>query len=72
VPIVARRIVIDNVDLRELDVRAGDFAQDQLAEAMDDERALRGVAIPLLEQARDRRRSRSASTSRTRTPSPTC
>jgi superfamily II DNA or RNA helicase len=54
VPVVARRIVVDNVDLRELDVRAGDFAQDQLAEAMSDERALRGVAIPLLEQARDR------------------
>lgn len=55
VPIVARRIIVDNVDLRELDTRAGDFAQDQLAAAMSDERALRGVAIPLLEQARDRR-----------------
>jgi superfamily II DNA or RNA helicase len=54
VPIVARRIVIESVDLRGLDVRAGDFAQDQLAKLMDDERALRGVAFPLLEQARDR------------------
>jgi superfamily II DNA or RNA helicase len=36
-------------------MRAGDFAQDQLAEAMADERALRGVVVPLLEQARDRR-----------------
>ncbi len=55
VPIVARRIVVDNVDLREVAERAGDFAQDQLAKVMADERALRGVAVPLLEQARDRR-----------------
>lgn len=54
VPIVARRIVVESVDLRDVKVRAGDFAQDELSEAMVDERALRGVAVPLLEQARDR------------------
>jgi superfamily II DNA or RNA helicase len=54
VPIVARRIIVDSIDLRGIDSRAGDFAQDQLAKVMDDERALRGVAVPLMEQARDR------------------
>jgi superfamily II DNA or RNA helicase len=54
VPIVARRIVIDSVDLSGIDSRAGDFAQDQLAEVMADEQALRGAAVPLLELARDR------------------
>lgn len=54
VPIVARRIIVESVDLRTIDTRAGDFAQDQLAEAMADERALRGVVVPALEQARDR------------------
>lgn len=54
VPIVARRIVVDSIDLRGVGTRAGDFAQDQLAEVMADERALRGCAVPLLEQARDR------------------
>src|SRR5215467_8155181 len=39
VPITARRVVVESVDLREIAVRAGDFAQDQLAEAMDTERA---------------------------------
>lgn len=54
VPIVARRIVVDSIDLREVGTRAGDFAQDELAAVMADERALRGVVVPLLEQARDR------------------
>lgn len=53
-PIVAKRVVVDSVDLREVDMRGGDFAQDQLAKAMADERALRGVVVPLLEEARDR------------------
>lgn len=54
VPIVARRIVVDSVDLTTLDVRAGDFVQEQLGEAMSNERALRGQAVPLLELCRDR------------------
>lgn len=54
VPIIARRIVVDSVDLSQLDERAGDFVQEQLGEAMSDERALRGQAVPLLEIARDR------------------
>lgn len=54
VPIVARRIVVESVNLSEIRERAGDLAQDKVAEAMEDERALRGVAVPLLEQARDR------------------
>jgi superfamily II DNA or RNA helicase len=56
VPIVARRIVIDSVDLRETQTSSssGDFVQEALAKVMEDERALRGVAVPLLDQARDR------------------
>lgn len=54
VPIVARRIVVESIRLDGIKVRAGDLAQDQLAAEMESERALRGVAIPLLEQARDR------------------
>lgn len=54
VPIVARRVVVESVDLRNVGVRAGDFATDELAEVMADERALRGTAIPMLELARDR------------------
>lgn len=54
VPIVARRVVVDSIDLREVTTRAGDFAQDELGEVMADERALRGQATPLLELARDR------------------
>lgn len=54
VPIVARRIVVESVDLSTVATRAGDLAQDQLAAVMADERALRGAAVPLLELARDR------------------
>lgn len=54
VPIIARRIVVDSIDLSAVSMRAGDFAQDQLADVMANERALRGQAVPLLEQARDR------------------
>lgn len=54
VPIVARRIVVESVDLGAIRQQGGDLAQEALAEAMETERALRGVAVPLLEQARDR------------------
>lgn len=54
VPVVARRIVVESVDLSQVATRAGDFAQDQLADVMGDEQALLGVCGPLLELARDR------------------
>ena len=55
VPITARRIIVDSIDLSAVGSRAGDFAQDQLAAVMADEKALRGVVVPLLDLARDRR-----------------
>ncbi len=54
VRIVARRVVVDAVDLSSVAMRAGDFAQDQLAAIMTEERAIRGVVVPLLELAQDR------------------
>jgi superfamily II DNA or RNA helicase len=54
VPVVARRIVVESVDLSNVATRAGDFAQDQLADVMGEEQALLGVCSPLLELARDR------------------
>lgn len=54
VPIVARRIVVESVDLSTVATRAGDFAPDQLAAVMETERAIRGVVTPLLELSRDR------------------
>lgn len=53
VPITARRVVVDSVDLSGIATRAGDLAQDQLAEIMETERAIRGVVMPLLELAGD-------------------
>jgi superfamily II DNA or RNA helicase len=54
VPITARRIVVDSVDLSSVATRGGDFAQDQLSAVMAQETALRGVVVPLLELATDR------------------
>jgi superfamily II DNA or RNA helicase len=54
VPIVARRVVVESIDLDAVAMRAGDFAQDQLAKVMADERAIRGVVTPFLELAADR------------------
>jgi superfamily II DNA or RNA helicase len=54
VPIVARRIVLDGVDLSAVKTRAGDLAQDQLAALLETERAITGVVVPLLELAGDR------------------
>ena len=54
VPIVARRIVVESVDLSTVATRAGDFAQAELAAVMETERAVRGVITPLLELARAR------------------
>jgi superfamily II DNA or RNA helicase len=54
-PIAARRVVLDSVDLDTVKTRAGDFAQNELAEIMGEAKALRGVVVPLLELARDRK-----------------
>lgn len=56
VPIAARRIVVDAVDLRSLKAgKGGDFVQAELAKVMEAERAVHGVVVPLLELAADRR-----------------
>lgn len=56
VPIAARRIVVDAVDLRALKGgKGGDFVQADLAKVMEAERAVHGVVVPLLELAADRR-----------------
>ncbi len=54
VPIRARRIVLDGVDVSRIATRAGDLAQDQLAAVMEAERAIAGVVTPLLEQTGSR------------------
>lgn len=54
VPIMARRIVIDSVDLSAIKTRAGDLAQDQLAAQMDTQAAIWGVVMPTIENVGDR------------------
>lgn len=54
-PIVARRIVLQGVDLSSVRSRAGDLASDELAAVMATDEAVLGVVVPLLEQAGDRR-----------------
>ncbi len=53
-PIVARRVVLDGIDLSAVKTRGGDLAQDQLAAILETERAISGVVVPLIELARDR------------------
>ena len=55
VPIRARRIVVDGVDLSSVRTRGGDLDQDELAAVMATEQAVHGVVAPLLEQAGSRR-----------------
>jgi superfamily II DNA or RNA helicase len=55
VPIVARRIFVESIDLSGVRSRAGDLATDELAEVMANDAAVIGVIGPLLEQAGDRR-----------------
>lgn len=55
VPVVARRVRLEGVDLASVKTRAGDFAQDQLGAVMGDEAALRGAATAIREQAGARR-----------------
>jgi superfamily II DNA or RNA helicase len=54
-PLVARRIVVDGIDLSSVRSRAGDLASDELSEIMAAEQAVHGVVAPLLEQAAARR-----------------
>jgi superfamily II DNA or RNA helicase len=54
VPILARRVVVDGIDLSRVEGRR-ELDPEQLAEIMAEEGALRGVAVPLLELAGDRR-----------------
>lgn len=54
-PIRARRIFLEGVDLSRVKTRAGDLAQDQLAEILGNEEAVHGVVSPLLEQTVGRR-----------------
>lgn len=49
VPITARHVVVDGVDLSAVKTRAGDLAQDQLAAVLETEQAIAGVVAPLLE-----------------------
>lgn len=54
VPITARHVVVDGVDLSNVKTRAGDLAQDQLAAVLETEQAIAGVVVPLIELAHDR------------------
>lgn len=55
VPLVAKRIVLEGVDLSAVKTRAGDLAQDQLGAILREEEALHSVVVPLLEQSAGRR-----------------
>ncbi len=49
VPLKARRVALDGLDLSTVHTRAGDFDRAELAAAMAEEQALHGVAAPLME-----------------------
>lgn len=55
VPIVARRIELEGVDLSEVHTRRGDLDQAELGEVMTSEAALHGVVVPLLRESSGRR-----------------
>ncbi len=55
VPIRARRIVVEGVDLSKVHSRAGDLANDELSAVMATDEAVLGVVVPLLDEAGDRR-----------------
>lgn len=55
VPIRARRIFVESINLAAVKSRAGDLAQDELAAAMATDEAILGVVIPVLELAGGRR-----------------
>ncbi len=55
VPIRARQVHVEGVDLSTVRSRAGDLASDELAAIMSQEQAVLGVVDPLLREAGDRR-----------------
>lgn len=55
VPITARRVFVESVDLSAIRSRAGDLANDELAAVMATDEAILGVVGPLLELAGARR-----------------
>ncbi len=54
-PLRAKRIVVEDLDISEVSRRHGDFAIDELAAVMNDEKALHGVVGPLMREAGDRK-----------------
>lgn len=54
VPIIARRVVVDGIDLSTLR-KSGDFTNTEIAEVMEQQRVVEGVVAPLLDLASDRR-----------------
>ena len=55
VPVYVQAIEVDSIDLRNVGTVAGDLNQGQLANAMEQEKAMHGVANPILEEAGDLR-----------------
>jgi superfamily II DNA or RNA helicase len=54
VEIVARRIIVDGIDLSKLR-KSGDFTNAEIASVMEQRRAVDGVVVPVLDLVRDRR-----------------
>ncbi len=55
VPLVAKRIRLDGLDLSRVHIRGGDLAADELGALMGEERHLHAVAAPLVAESRGRR-----------------
>lgn len=54
-PLVAKRILVEDMDLSGVSTHHGDFDQSELSALLNDERNLLGVVKPLLEHAGDRK-----------------
>lgn len=55
VPLRAKRILVENLDLSSVSTHHGDFDQTELSELLNDDRNLLGVVKPTLEQAGNRK-----------------
>lgn len=55
VPLRAKRILVEKLDLSEIRTHHGDFDQSELSKVLNDDANLLGVVRPLLEQAGDRK-----------------
>lgn len=55
VPLRAKRILVEELDLSDVKTHHGDFDQNQLSALLNEEENLLGVVKPLLEQAGDRK-----------------